>query len=304
MNLSLANLRMFVRAAELGSFTAAAHALSISQPALSRAIGAMERQIGARLFDRHTRKLSLTPAGQELLSLAARLLAEMDAGLAAYAEFLDGRRGRIAVSVLPSAAMLLPDAVRRFREQFPMIDVNVRDGSQNPLLDDVMRGRSDFAVTMDPDSDEFRFRPLLADDFVFLGDRDILGGRSRVGWTIFRDRPFVGLAIGSSIRSMTDAAFAQLGIQYRPRYECGYPATVVSLVQAGLGVTALPRLTVPTTLGNRLATAELRGPAICRRIGVVTRAGLTLPPPALRLIDILCGEVGKKRPAAKPAPRQ
>jgi LysR family carnitine catabolism transcriptional activator len=290
MNISVVNLRAFLKVAELGGFTAAARALSISQPALSRAIRAMEEEIGARLFDRDTRKLALTPTGAELREVAIRITTEIDLGFASLADFLKSRRGRVTVSILPSvAAVLFPNVVGRFREFYPGVDISVRDGSQGPLLDDVMRGRADFAVTMDPATEgDFQFLPLLSDEFVFVGGpADNAATKHKVTWTVFKGRPFIALASGSSIRRMTDAAFQGIGLVQPPRHECGFPATAISLVQAGLGVTALPRLTMPDVFDPALTIRELRAPRVSRRIGIVRRPGQSLPPSAERLIVML-----------------
>jgi LysR family carnitine catabolism transcriptional activator len=296
MNVSLANLQVFLQIAELGSFTAAARALDLSQPALSRTVRGMERRIGTRLFDRDTRKLTLTPAGSELRSAALRIIAEVEGSLSDFDDFLECRRGRITIAILPSVATaLFPRAIKRFRALHPEVLIHVRDDSQNPVLDDVARGRADFAVTMEPSSkEEFQFIPLLVDELVLVAASNFraqLG--SRVTWKIFETQPFIAMSRTSSIRSMTDAAFRSIGLEVPPQHECGHPATAISLAAAGLGLAALPRLTLPGPPSSALTIRALASPKAARKIGIVTRAGQTPAPAVERLIKTLIEEAAK-----------
>lgn len=306
MNFSDAQLRSFLAVAELSSFTAAAKALSLSQPALSRSIKALESAVGARLFDRHTRRLSLTPTGVELHRIAARIAAEKQRGIADLKDFLSARRGSVTIAILPSAARLLSrPTIKLFEADSPDVLLRLRDGSQEPLLADVLQGRADFAVAMNPHRDELHFQPLLDDEFVFLGHPDAVRGRSgAMPWSTFSDKPFIALAEGSSIRRMTDAAFRQIDLTVSLRHECGHPASAIALAAVGLGVTALPRLTLPPLLGPDLAARPLNRPLASRSIGIITRTDRALSPAASRLARILLETVPEKSDEPRPIRRR
>ncbi len=111
-----------------------------------------------------------------------------------------------------------------------------------------------------------------------------------LAWSVFADRPFIAMAPTSSFRAMTDAAFLQVGLAVAPLFECAFLGTTGHLVGAGLGITALPRLTLPLTGAPGLLWRPLDKPLLQRKIGVVMRARRSLAPAAGRLLDILIAE--------------
>ncbi len=298
MNSSPQQLSAFVRLASTGSFSEAARLQGVSQPALSRAVQQMEAAVGHRLFDRTTRSVVLTPTGRELLPIAERLVAEFDGSFGELARFVDGRRGRIAVAALPSiAAVLLPPAIARFREGRPEVEVAVLDGLAGSVLDAVAEGRADLGLTIRPSPRAtLAYRPLLSDEFglVYRPD-DELAGDTPLPWSVFEGRPFVAMAPESSVRQMADAAFLQAGLAIPPLYGCAFLGTTGHLVAAGLGVTALPRLTLPLLGRLGLVWRRLERPVMRRQMGAVTRAGRTLAPAAEAFLAVLGQEAKRLR---------
>ncbi len=296
MNSSPQQLSAFVRLASTGSFSEAARLQGVSQPALSRAIQQMEAAVGRRLFDRTTRSVVLTPTGRELLPIAERLVAEFDGSFGELARFVDGRRGRIAVAALPSiAAVLLPPAIARFREGRPEVEVAVLDGLAGSVLDAVAEGRADLGLTIRPSPRAtLAYRPLLSDEFgLVCRPDDELAGDTPLPWSVFEGRPFVAMAPESSVRQMADAAFLQAGLAIPPLYGCAFLGTTGHLVAAGLGVTALPRLTLPLLGRLGLVWRRLERPVMRRQMGAVTRAGRTLAPAAEAFLAVL-GQQAKR----------
>ncbi len=98
MKVTLHQLEVFLSVAELRSFTEAGRTLNVSQPALSRTIRQIEDGVGARLFDRDTRNVELTPAGRELAPIARRILGEFEGAFSELAQFVEGRSGRVTVA--------------------------------------------------------------------------------------------------------------------------------------------------------------------------------------------------------------
>ena len=105
--LSLRQLEAILAIAEHGNFSSAAEHLHVSQPALSRTIRLAEDSLGARIFDRDTRSVSLTPAGLELLPIARRIVGEFTDSMSELSQFMEGRRGSVRVAALPSMAQSL-----------------------------------------------------------------------------------------------------------------------------------------------------------------------------------------------------
>ncbi|MDB5732856.1 MAG: LysR family transcriptional regulator [Variovorax sp.] len=288
--LTLQQLEAFARVAATGNFRAAALALNVSQPSLSRTVRVAEEQLGTRLFDRDTRHVELTAAGHELLPIARRILGEFDDAFSELSQFLEGRSGRITVAALPSASVaLLPDAVAAFRRQHPQVEFSVVEAPAQALLAAVDEGRVDFGISVQPAPHQrLHYRHLMDDPFVLLMRRDDeLATRTSVPWSLCARRPFLASAPGSSIRPMTDAVFLQKGMVLRPAFD--YPSVAMggAMVAAGLGVAALPRLALRLTDTGNLAALSLRQPSLVRRIGIVLRIGRSLSPAARAFMESL-----------------
>ena len=141
------SLRILVTVAEHGSFSAAADALVLTQPAVSRQIASLEREVGVRLFRRVPRGVALTPAGTVAVDLARGVLARVDAFSATMRTYagLDG--GHLRLAGTPSAnTSLLPDAIRRFGEAHPGVTVSLRQVDPFGVLTAVRDGEVDLAL--------------------------------------------------------------------------------------------------------------------------------------------------------------
>lgn len=284
IKLTLHQLEIFLSIAELRSFTEAGRVLNVSQPALSRTIRQIEDAVGVRLLDRDTRNVKLSPAGQELLPVAKRILAEFEGAFGELAQFVEGRSGRITVAALPSiAAAILPATIKRFQSSHPQVDFAIRDVLSGVIMSEVDEGRADLGLTVRPSvSERLAYRSLVSDDFVLVcrSDDPLTAGEGPLPWSIFEGRRFVAMAESSSVRAMTDAAFLQASLAVRSLYECEHISTAGSLIAAGLGVSALPRLTLPLVAFPCMSVRPLAEPVMSRSIGIVTRIGRSLSPAA------------------------
>ena len=110
-----------------------------------------------------------------------------------------------------------------------------------------------------------------------LGADDLPDPGLPVEWAIFATRPFIAMSTASSVRPMTDAAFLAAGLSVAPLYECAHLGTGCGLVEAGLGVTALPELAIAALANKNLAATPLTRPVLDRSIGVVTQTGRQEP---------------------------
>ena len=293
INVDLAELQAFACLAELRSFRAAADELGLTGSAVSRAIARIEDRLGARLFDRDTRNVALTPQGAALQQLTQRILTEAEAALTEFQAYLSARRGRITLAGLPSiTASLLPGLITRFLASHPEVEVSIVDALSDGVVDAVLEGRADFGFTAGAvgGSGRLSFRPLVEDEFVAVGHRGgPLNDVHDYRWQEFGNRPFVAMVPGTSVRALTDAACAQAGLSIRPRFEVTHLATAGALVAAGLGVTALPELTLPVPGRGPFVTCPLREPRMIRRIGIVQVIGRTLSPSARAFYRVLGG---------------
>lgn len=288
MNITLRQLQVFVAASRARSFSEAADRLGISQPSLSGTISKIETQLGLRLFDRTTRSLILTADGRDLAAVADDLVRDFEAALSSISARAAGKRGRVSVAVLPSvAATVLPEALGAFAKEYPEIDVSVHDVLQERAVAILRNGVVDFAVTTQAAAyPELHFEELGADPFYLVCKRNHpLARLKTVTWKDTVDYPFIALSATTSVRRFADTAMGQTELVIRPRYEVEQILSAVTLVSAGLGITALPSLTLAMFSHRALAMRPLVAPAIQRRLGVLTLRERTLSAPARFLLE-------------------
>ncbi len=272
MNLTIRQLETLVAAADSGTFSAAAQRLGISQPALSETIRRLETETGLRLFDRTTRSVALTADGRHAVAVAREAVRDFRASLGSLVDRAQGKRGRVTLAALPSiACAVLPGAVRRFRKEFAGIEVTVHDVLHERAVAFVADGIADLALTTRPGRlGELAFDELGSDEFLLVcPKRHELLRRKEVSWRDLAAHPFVSLTRTSSVRRLTDAAFINSGTMVDPAYEVEQIPSAASLVEAGLGITALPSLTLAMIRGHGLVTRPLTRPTMRRPIGIL-----------------------------------
>ncbi|MGP3918932.1 LysR family transcriptional regulator [Nonomuraea sp. 10N515B] len=289
-----ANLRLlaaYAAVARAASFTAAAAELHVSQSSLSRAVAELERLLGAQLLARDTRNVQLTAAGAETLRVAEQIVTAHRSGMKELERYLLGESGVVAVATLPSlAAVLLPQVISEFRQRRPLVSLRIMDGLEQVVLGRVLSGDADFAIsTVGATSEQLDHRPLIKDRFhAVLPEHHPLADRERVTWEELAREPFLAVGPESSVRRLTDSAFAQAGTTATLAAEAGSVATVGGLVTAGLGVSAMPALVLPLMgAAGPLVYRPLAEPAVDRRLDVVVRARRTLPLATSAFLDLL-----------------
>ncbi len=280
MNLTHRQFEVLIAAAETESFSAAAQRLGISQPSLSESIRRIEREMGVRLFERTTRSMKLTPEGVHAASVAREIVRDFKRALDRLASRGNDRHSRISIAALPSiAGAVLPAAINAFRREHSGVDLALHDIQHERALALVIDGTADVAVTLKPAAhDDLTFTGIGSDiaHLVCRAD-DPLARQKSVRWRDLSGRPFIGFTQISSVRRITDAAFVHAEIAIEPRYLVEQIPTAVALVEAGLGVTALPSLTFSMFKGRNLAVRPLVQPHLRRNVGFVTFAGRRLP---------------------------
>lgn len=295
MSVSVHQLRLITRVGALGSFTRAAEEERVSQPALSRTVREVERSVGARLFDRTTRSVELTDAGREFLVIAHDVLRAYDDGMGRFDRYRAGLAGELTIAALPSvAAHLLPPVVVAFLADRPDVRLRIVDGNTSEVLAHVRSGAADLAVTAAEDVAEMRADPdlevvpLCSDPAVAVlppGHR--LAERAAVTWADLAGEPFITFAPGSSLRRLTDAAFAQAGTTPRRLVETQAVGSAAGMVAAGLGVCVATEQVLPLMSFVDLATRPVHGPSVSRTLAAVTRGRPALSPAGREFIRLL-----------------
>ncbi|MBC2650498.1 LysR family transcriptional regulator [Novosphingobium aerophilum] len=280
----MTSLRLFLQVARTCSFSETARLANLSQPALSRTIKLLEEDLNVRLFDRNSRNVMLTAAGAALVPIVERLTADFDLAFRELDQTFSGERGRVVIGALPSvAAEFLPRAIAKFMSGRSQVEVIIRENLTGGLLQNLQDRSIDLSITIPPAANTaIRFEPMFEDDYVLVcrpEDADDIADPAP--WSEFERRPFIAMEPRSSVRMMTDSIFTSTGLQASPRFECAQLATVGGLIGEGLGVSLLPRSTLPLmAVGKPMAWRNTEPPVASRTIGICTLADRTLAPAA------------------------
>lgn len=302
---TLRELDAFLVLAETLNFRRTAARVHLSQPAVSSLITRLETAFGARLFERSTRAVHLTEAGQALLGPARLLRQQAQAAAAAVRDVVELRSGQVRMAALPSlAATVMPRVMAALGLQHPGLRLDLLDTLSGPAFDLVRAGEADFALTAaNPAYADLSYCQLAADRFVLLlpaGHALAQAPDAPLAWAQTVDLPHISMPAPTSVRQYADAALLQLGRRFEPRYEVEHLATINAMVAAGLGVAALPELAALVARGPQVVQRPLTGPELLRPIGLVTREGRSLSAAAQAVVDLLPGELA--RLLANPAP--
>jgi DNA-binding transcriptional LysR family regulator len=290
MNFDLADLRAFVAVAELNSFRAAADSIHLSQPALSRRVEKLEAALGVRLFERTTRSVSLTAVGRDFSRKARTLLDDLENSLLSMQAVAASQLGEVVIACVPSAVYyFLPKVLRSFHAQYPRIRVRIIDDSANAVLESVARGEADFGIniigTQEP---EIEFQMILKEPFVVACHRDHpLAARKQVAWAELAGYDFMTVDKSSGNRLLVDLVLANSNVRPSWCFEAKHVSTLLGLVEAGLGVAVVPRLSMPQGEHPTLATVGLVEPTVDRNVGLIRRRGRELPPAAGKLYAMI-----------------
>jgi len=287
--IDLDGLRGFTTVAALGSFHEAATVLAVSQSALSRRVQKLEDALGAPLFARTTRRVALTPMGRDFLPRAQRLVAELDESLLSVRDIAARQAGLVTIACVPSVAYyFLPLALGRFDQRFPDIQLRIIEDAAPDVLQHVRDGTAEIGIGFLGQADEdIDFTPVIRDPFVLACRTDHpLAAKPVVRWAELRGTRFITAGRSSGNRLLLDRALAPSDWP-RVHYEVRHLPSALGLVEAGLGVVALPLLSVPTGPHPVLTHRRLVEPEIVRTVGVVRRRGGALAGPALELFRVL-----------------
>ncbi|GLY72815.1 LysR family transcriptional regulator [Actinoallomurus iriomotensis] len=244
--LPLAQLHAFVVLAEELHFGHAAARLDIAQPPLSQQIRRLEDKVGHPLFDRGPRRVTLTPAGRELLPAARRALADLTAGLAAARAVGSGEAGRLRIGFAASLALtVLPGLLRTFRQRFPEVHLDIHEMTTAPQIAALHDETIDIGLLREPPADEteLRFETVLSEPFVaVLPSAHPLSAGRTVRLSQLADSPFVLLPreAGPRLHDQITGLCAAAGFSPRIAQHAVEWQTVCALVRSGLGVSLAP----------------------------------------------------------------
>ena len=289
MNLPPRLLNAFLALADSRQFTLAAKRSHLSQSAFSQAIARLETQVGARLFDRNTRNVALTPEGELLLPAARKLVQDIESVLEDLRDHAERRKGKVAVAALPGAsAEWLPKILARFRDRYPGIRVQLHDAFSDRVLELVRQGAVDFALnTQFGHDEEFETRLLYNDRFFLVCPPQHPLARAK-------SLPLRQLAGHDYIHTIRSGSVWQRLQPYLSRVpirdtglEVAYMSTAAGLVAHGLGVTVVTGQSLFNFRRLGLAAVPISDSGLRSGVYIVKRRGHSLSVAARALLDLM-----------------
>ncbi|MFI9409682.1 LysR family transcriptional regulator [Nocardia gamkensis] len=252
--MELQQMRYVLAVAETNSFTRAAERCLVVQSALSHQIARLERELGARLFERTSRRVRLTAAGAAFLPAARQCLDAAERAAAEVAAAVGEVRGRLAVGLIPTvAAVDIPEALRDFRQRYPHVRISLRVGASEELVERVTQGALDVAFLGLPTTARPRgvaAHELARDRLVAVVAPDHpLAGAPTVDLRRLSSEVFVDLPAGTAGRLQSDQAFAAAGLDRDVAFEVTSADYIARLVRPGLAVAMLPSAYAPQLEG-------------------------------------------------------
>jgi LysR family transcriptional regulator, low CO2-responsive transcriptional regulator len=259
---TLTQLSAFLCVVRRGSVTAAAEELFVTQPSVSAAVAALERELGTKLLERDGRGLRPTSAGEAFAPYAAHVLGLLEEGGRAAREAAEGGRGMLRISAVTSAGdHVIPPLIRAFRDAHPELDIDLHIGNRSEVFAGLLDHRADVAITgRVPDDERLVGEAFAVNEIVLVtAPDDPLAKRRWVAVEELAGRPWLLREPGSGSRAMAEEWLRQRGL-VPPVLTLGSNTAVREAARAGLGIGLVSRTSAVLELRmGLLGTIRPRG---------------------------------------------
>lgn len=277
---NLDHLQTFADVVRLGSFSAAAARLNLTQPAISLQVRQLEQKLGVRLIERVGRKATATAAGRELLAHAGTIDMAVNAALETVAQHSRSVTGRIRIGIGATACIhFLPPVLADLRKRYPLLELVVNTGNAPDVLRDIEENRLDIGLVTLPPAREGRVRnlsraleitSLLNDDFVAIFDRNATPPAT-VTPASLQALPLIIPEPGGHTRSLIESWFAAADQSWKPVMELDSVEAIKRLIAAGLGCSVLPGMALSNPESQRGLLVRPLKPKLTRQLALAIR---------------------------------
>lgn len=289
--MELHQLRYFLAVAETRSFSRAAERCGVTQPSLSQQIRKLEDELGYRLFDRLPRGVLLTEVGRSLLPRARTILGEVRAVDAAIRADLEEGRGAFRVGAIPTMApYLLPRVLPRFVQAFPACELTVREDLTDRLVEALLDHELDLAIMSTPiENEAIQLKVLGKERLLVVAGKGypLPAGDAPLGLRDLRDAPTVVLHEMHCLGQQVDVFCASKRVTRRIVCRSTQLATVLRLVEVGLGISMVPEMCARADRGGERSYRSLGRGGPTREIAAAFRVDRTVPQVGHVLIDLI-----------------
>jgi len=308
MQLSLRQFEVFLAVARAKSFRRAAEALHLSQPALSQHVAELERELGARLFDRLGRSVTPTEAGRILEDHALRLFATLTSAREAVGELGGLKRGSLLVGASTTPGIyVLPSVVASFQRRYPGIALNLRIANSAVIEERIRGNELDLGVVgghaLRP-GEECLAAGLLDELILIVPPGHRWAQRREIAPALLADQRLLVREEGSATRQVTERALHQAGVRFAASMELGHTEAIKQAVMAGLGVAFVSvHAARGEVASGRLRGVRLKGLRIRRHFHVIHNEARTLSASARAFVDLLgASRIDGAKPGARRRP--
>ncbi|QDO97020.1 LysR family transcriptional regulator [Ferrovibrio terrae] len=273
---NLDHLQTFADVVRLGSFSAAAARLNLTQPAVSLQVRQLELKLGLKLIERVGRKATPTAAGRALLQHAGGIDAAVNAALEDVAQHGRSVIGRVRIGIGATACIhILPPILSDLRRRFPELDLMVNTGNAPEILRAIEDNSLDLGLVTLPPNNKSLGRaldvtPLIDDDFVAIAPK-AMKLPDPVTPAMLMALPLVIPEPGGNTRSLIDGWFAAAGFTPKAGMELDSVEAIKQLVGAGLGCSVLPGMALTTPESRRGLEVRALKPRLTRQLALVLR---------------------------------
>jgi DNA-binding transcriptional LysR family regulator len=290
MNFTLRQLKVFVAVYDLGSFSAAAKSVQLTQSAVSKLCMELEEQVGFPLFERSTRKVSPAYGAADLYSFACEMLGTLEAAKRSMSSLAMMERGTVKLAASPMMMYcLIGPAIASFRAQAPGIGFELYELSTRETMEWVVDGRVDFGiVSLDADHPKLLAQVLYEDRmYAVMRPDHALAGKRSVTWAELSRHEYIQMRPDFSIRRTIDRIAAQQRLHLPTRIETGTVAATLGMVQAGLGLAVLPGYVIAMARQLGLTAVAVKGVGVEHALSLIRRRNARSSIAASAFIEVL-----------------
>ena len=293
--MELRELKSFVMAAKLRSVSKAAKELNIGQPTVTTHVKKLEKELSVNLFDRITRPIRLTLAGQSIYELLIPLVDSLEALSNKTSEIEDKGPVTIAATADIIPHTLLP-VVREYNKTYPDVFLKIKSMSRKEVIDGVRSGEVDAGIIQRLDrGDNLNFDPLFVYERVLIAPKNhSLVQQPLTSLGRIAEYPLIMMATGSYTREILEDQFRKLDLQYNIIMELESMDMIKRFVSQGMGVSVGPRLAIEESDLGDLGMVSLANFLPVDRAGIITLPGKNISKPAKELIELIAVMLGDK----------
>lgn len=290
MDISLREMRVLLAVSAHRNLSRAAAELRTAQSNVSRIVAGIESRLGHRLFERGAHGLDPTDQGAIVCDAARRVVNAYEAEMQSVEDRLGGAVGRVRLACVPSvSSVLIPKVLRLMRARFPGVEVSFTDANSSQVRQMIDDRRADIGVAGEARRQPALITvPYLDDRVVALVSREnALAERGEVSWVDFADSTAVLLPPGTSVRSIVDGAFLQSGVAPGARLIAPHIGLAAALVGEGLGITAVPALTLGLFDDPGVVRRPIVAPEVSRSLSYILRRDIAQSEPVSAAVQVL-----------------